>query len=247
MKIDTDVLAVLSTATLDGNSLVLVGQLDRRLYEKTNKVLEAAGGKWNRKAKAHVFDTPANDRLEQILLSGAVEVPKDDFEFFPTPPDLAHYLVSLAHIEPGERALEPSAGQGAIAAVMVEAGAEVDCYELMGANAEALAAAGMRVRQVDFLAVEPQPLYSVIVMNPPFSRGRDIQHVLHAHRFLQPGGRLVAVMAAGASFRQDRRAVAFREAVLRLGGEMCPLPEDSFKASGTGVNTLVALLPAGDL
>ena len=56
MRIDDDVLAVLSRSTVVGSSLVIPDQLDRKLYVKTNKVLEAAGGKWNRKARAHVFD-----------------------------------------------------------------------------------------------------------------------------------------------------------------------------------------------
>lgn len=47
-------------------------------------MLEAAGGKWNRKARAHVFAADASDRMDQIILSGAVEVPKDEFNFFPS-------------------------------------------------------------------------------------------------------------------------------------------------------------------
>ena len=35
---------------------VIVQQLDRNDYVKVNKALEALGGKWNRKAKAHLFD-----------------------------------------------------------------------------------------------------------------------------------------------------------------------------------------------
>ena len=59
-------------------------QLDRNMYQRTNKVLEAAGGKWNRKAQAHLFDDDAFTRIDQIILTGQVEVPKDEFNFFPT-------------------------------------------------------------------------------------------------------------------------------------------------------------------
>ena len=45
MKIADDVLAVLSAAETNGNKLLLVGQLDRKMYVKANEVLEAAGGK----------------------------------------------------------------------------------------------------------------------------------------------------------------------------------------------------------
>lgn len=56
MRVDDEVLAVLSRAETNGFELKLTGQLDRKLYERTNKVLEAAGGKWSRKAKAHIFE-----------------------------------------------------------------------------------------------------------------------------------------------------------------------------------------------
>ena len=42
MRVDNAVLAVLSVAATEGNQLFLTGQLDRKLYEKTNKVLDAA-------------------------------------------------------------------------------------------------------------------------------------------------------------------------------------------------------------
>lgn len=44
MNVSSDVLDVLSNAVINENALVLVGQLNRDLYVKTNKVLEAAGG-----------------------------------------------------------------------------------------------------------------------------------------------------------------------------------------------------------
>lgn len=56
MNIDSKVLDVLGNSTMDGNSLKLTGQLDRSLYVAVNKVLELAGGKWNRKSQSHLFD-----------------------------------------------------------------------------------------------------------------------------------------------------------------------------------------------
>lgn len=245
MKIDQDVLAVLSVAEVNGAALLLTGQLDRKLYERTNKVIEAAGGKWNRKAKAHVFDADAADRIDQMILSGEVEVPKDEFNFFPSPPAVVARLLSLADVRAGMRVLEPSAGKGAIAYACVDLGAVVDCYELMEANFAALAG-DIRlgsVRRLDFLTQAPEPSYDRVVMNPPFLKQADIKHVMHALQFLKPGGRLVAVMSAGVSFRNDARTTAFRQLVEARGGSIKALPENSFKASGTGVNTVIAVVP----
>lgn len=247
MKVDTEVLAVLSRATVEAKAVVLNGQLDRKLYERTNKVLEAAGGKWNRKARAHVFDTDADTRIEQIILTGDVVVPQD-FGYFPTPPAVVSRLLDLADIEPGMTVLEPSAGKGAIAFAVaaVASGVCVDCVELLDQNVAALAD-DMRLgslQHCDFLTVTPTPIYDRVVMNPPFEKQADIRHVLHALKFLKPGGLLVSVMASSVVFRDNKLTADFRALVNARGGALEALPEGSFKASGTGVNTVIVVIPA---
>lgn len=46
------------------------------------------------------------------------------------------------------------------------------------------------------------------------------------------------------TYRQDKRAVAFRELVTAHGGTIEPLPEDAFKASGTSVRTVLITIRA---
>lgn len=84
MKIDDEVMAVLSTMTTTGAEARIESPITRALYVKTNKVLEALGGKWNRKAGAHLFRDDAASVLESALLSGEV-VTARDIGFFPTP------------------------------------------------------------------------------------------------------------------------------------------------------------------
>ena len=246
MLIDNEVLAVLSRATVSGKALTLTGQLDRKLYERTNKALEAAGGKWDRKAKAHLFAADAAERVEQMLATGQVEVPKDEFNYFPSPPAVVARLLELADIKRGVRLLEPSAGRGAIALACADAGAVVDCYELMEANAEALAALGradIGVTRADFLSVAPAAAYDRVVMNPPFMKQLDIKHVLHALKFLKPSGLLVSVMASSVTFRDNKLTQDFRDLVRERGGDIEALPNESFKASGTSVNTVIVTIP----
>ena len=45
-------------------------------------------------------------------------------------------------------------------------------------------------------------------MNPPFDHGADIRHIDHARRKLNPGGRLVAICAAGPRQRERFEAIA---------------------------------------
>lgn len=246
MKVSTDVLQVLDRAETDGPRLVLTGTLDRKLYLDTAKVLEAAGGKWNRKAKAHLFDGDAADVIEAVILTGEITSAKQQFGYFPTPAPIVAQLIDLADIQPGMRVLEPSAGRGAIALAAARAGAVVDCVEIQPDHANALVANRERNITVitgDFLTTDPQPAYDRVVMNPPFAKDADLIHVKHAWEALKPGGRLVAVMSAGVTFRQTNRAVAFRSRLDALGGTLHPLPDGSFKESGTGVNTVIAVLP----
>ena len=243
MRVDQEVLTVLSRASIEGNALTLVGQLDRKIYERTNKVLEAAGGKWNRKAKAHVFDGSAADTIEQIILTGEITVPQD-FGYFPTPAPIVARLLGIADIKPGMLALEPSAGQGNIAN-QVAGIAEVDCVELLPKNVAALRAAGLarEVVEGDFLTIAPAPIYDRVVMNPPFGKQADIKHVLHALRFLKPDGLLVSVMAAGVLFRDNRLTTEFRGLISARGGEIEECPEGAFREAGTMVRTVIVTIP----
>lgn len=242
MKVDNTVLEVLSNAQTEDCHLRLVGSLDRKLYEKTNKVLEAAGGKWNRKEKAHVFEGDASDAIEQIILTGEITIPQN-FGFFPTPNPVVARLIELAEIEPGMAFLEPSAGMGNIAYELAKHGS-VHCIELLTPNIEALTGTLSSVQQADFLEVEPEPKYDRVVMNPPFAKQADIKHVLHAFKFLKPGGRLVSVMSAGVTFRQDRLTQEFRTLVLASKGLIEELPDAAFKESGTLVKTVIVAMEA---
>jgi predicted RNA methylase len=246
MKVDTEVMALLSAARTDGNKLYITGgQLERGLYARLDKTLKAAGGKWNTKAKAHLFADDAAEAIENIILTGEIAVPKD-FGFFPTPGPVVDRLLEFAQLDNGMSALEPSAGQGAIASALAIAGLEVDCVDLLPENAKHLEQLPLRsVRCADFLSIEPEPIYDRVVMNPPFDKKRsDIHHVLHALRFLKPRGLLVAIMPTGVIFREDALSRDFRGIVSSRSGSIVNLPDASFKTFGTMVNTCVAIIPA---
>ena len=80
-------------------------------------------------------------------------------------------------------------------------------------------------------------IYNVFVMNPPFSHGQDIDHVLHAYKCLGEGGRIVAIMAEGTFYRSDKKATQFRSWFDEVCGQAEKLPDDTFKESGANVKT----------
>ncbi len=248
MKVDDAVLNVLSNAQTDGALLKLVGQLDRALYARTNKVLEAAGGKWNRKLQAHAFDGDAAEAMEQIILTGQVASTKtkaQQFAYFPTPANVAARVIELAEIEPGMLVLEPSAGRGALAFPAAAAGATVDCVELMDENFISLFGDDRlgKVQQADFLSIAPSPLYARVVMNPPFDKQADIRHVTHALNFVKSGGLLVAIMSSSVTFRDNKLTTDFRALIRESGGDIEAIEDGAFKESGTMVRTVIVTLP----
>lgn len=242
-QIDEKTLTILSRVTVQGNTIFLTcGQLDRKQYQAVNAVLENMGGKWDRKAKGHVYNEDPTDALEQVLLTGEITPPKK-YGYFPTPPELAKRVVELAQIGTGHRILEPEAGRAGIAGeIPLWAVAELDCVELLPDNVAWLKAHGYNVIHAgDFLTLTPNPIYDRIVMNPPFERQQDIDHVQHALKFLKPRGRLVSIMSAGVAFRENKKTLSFQE-LLEKHGWMERNPEGTFKESGTMVNTVTVVL-----
>ena len=122
-KIPENVLNVLGECRADGNLLYLPSvQLDRKTYTEVNKVLENMGGKWNRKAKAHVFaeDDDVAEMLENVLLTQEVKDLKREYQFFPTPRAVAERMCEMAEIDSASEVLEPSCGNGQLADVIWE-------------------------------------------------------------------------------------------------------------------------------
>lgn len=173
-----------------------------------------------------------------------------DLNYFVTPEPLAKHLVDLADLGSlGHRCriLEPSAGEGAIVKAIRSRlyGAKITAVELDYARAGTLRqvfGGDVSVVKADFLDFKPNSPYPRIIANPPFSDGRDAEHILHMLKLLAPGGVLVSVAGAGVMFRTDRVYVELRGAVAALGGTISPLPEDSFKESGTSVSSCVILV-----
>jgi hypothetical protein len=156
-------------------------------------------------------------------------------QLFPTPPDLAARVIELADIRPSHSVLEPSAGTGALLdAIGPRSG--VVAVEVNHRLAETLRTRHPHaaIHCADFLALNGElGQFDRIVMNPPFERAADIEHISHALTKLAPGGRLVAICANGPRQRE------------RLG-EVCTqwidLPPGTFKEQGTNVNAAIVVI-----
>ena len=238
MRISPEILKVMSTWQVNRNQLVLPDQLDRKLYVEVNKVLEILGGKWDRKAKAHIFEGDPAEKIDEAMLTGEITDSKKEFNFFPTPTLLADKLAKMAEIEERHSVLEPSAGKGAIAwAVQRLFGKFPVCVEIDPMNALELIDKGMAVHVQDFLDFKQN--FDRIVANPPFTRQQDVQHISYMYDLLNPGGVLVSMAGTGWTFRKNDLSIEFRKWLALKGAEITDVPEGVFKESGTMIRTCI--------
>jgi predicted RNA methylase len=247
-RVPDHVLAMLEEMEANGTLLHMhPRKLARSDYEDMNRVVTALGGQWKGgKTKAHVFP-PGTDvaaLVDTVLATGRYEDPKDA-DFVETPVRLASSMADRGRVRKGSDVFEPSAGLGRIARAARSVGGVVKCVELSQIRAKQLEADGFPVICADFLTLRPateEGDYDVVLMNPPFSKQQDIQHVRHAYRFLRVRGRLVAIMSAGVLFRQNKKTVEFREWVESLDGEIEELPDGTFANEGTMVRAVIVTI-----
>lgn len=159
---------------------------------------------------------------------------KVGIDFFPTPSALAKRMCEMAGLaDLGDsvqefRCLEPEAGNGMIADQIRDFGVEPVVCEISDSLSAILLAKGFPLVGRDFLEYAPEQPFSAVIMNPPFSGNRDIEHVRHARSMLAPGGHLVAIVGAGAMQRSGTVETAFREWLDSQHAEVEKLPEGTF-------------------
>lgn len=251
--IPSDVLDVLKQSRIEGTTLYLPGeQLERSLYERVNKVLVALGGKWNRKLKGHLFAVDPRTLYGQAVDQGTYVDRKKVLQFFETPADIARRMAERARIKITDLILEPSAGHGALIAALDQnhPGAYVMAVDIDEENYRVLRERFPTITVIcaDVLAWvrDREAVFDIVLMNPPFHGGQDIEHVRAAWNLLRTGGPLVAILGEGAFIQQNKRAKAFRQWLedIRAQGER--LPPGTFKESGTNVATRMIWATKGD-
>ena len=185
----------------------------------------------------------AGDALRSFALSR-------DLAFYPTPPAVVSALRNHLHARDGMRVLEPSAGEGHIAADLVRCGMIVHAIEVHPERAR-LCEQAMRlasrlrvppepVQVANFLQVPARPDFDAVVMNPPFCGTHWMAHVRHAFDFLKPGGRLLAVLPATAELGESTKHDEFRAWLSRVADyRFHDLPPESFASSGTRISTSI--------
>lgn len=239
--------ADVATARADGRLQECPGGLGFYLGEPP-ETRDEAKDRTHREYVAAKEETKSDfDAMRETLKAGVKMVSAP--QLFPTPPALAARMVELARLCDGDRVLEPSAGTGAILAAMrepvnaLQGGVAAVAVELNTSLCDQLrrhfvceAPFQVEVVNGDFLQFNGSlGKFDRVLMNPPFERGADIEHILHARHMLKEGGKVIAICANGP--RQ-------REALQPIAEHWEDLPAGTFKDQGTNVNTALVVLTA---
>lgn len=166
--------------------------------------------------------------------------------YHPTPPEVGSLMLQYAEIKDGMEVLEPSAGNGSLAdLIRSNYRVNLTCFEIAPVLQQVLTLSGFNVAGPDFLrsGMDHLERYDRIIMNPPFSKGRDIAHVRQAYKCLKFGGRLVAIMSEGVFFRKDASADVFRNWLKGgQGYQVHDLQAGAFKKSGTNIKARIVVI-----
>ncbi len=182
--------------------------------------------------------------------------------FFPTPPALVTRMLSLVPIRSHDLVLEPSAGKGDIAdsvRPLLYPENLVHVCEINHTLTEILIKKGHLHVGYDFLQYDGSSVdnsspaqsipnifsrYNVILMNPPFEHGQDMDHVQHAYSLLAENGMLVSLVSSACFFRNDKKTAAFRSWLQSTRVEIHDVEARSFTNAfrSTGVNCKIIVI-----
>lgn len=180
---------------------------------------------------------------------------QEGIDYFPTPEPIGFKMVEWLGLKPGDRALEPSAGHGAISRyfgaetrnTIVEPSPELATLAKMRLNGGTTA----KVVEGRFEDLDIHNKYEGIVMNPPYGVGGKTayEHVAKAFDHLTDGGRLIAIVPDGAAANKrlenwlngDGTKANPGQSNAALLSEI-KLPQVTFNRAGTSVATKILII-----
>ncbi|WP_196160837.1 class I SAM-dependent methyltransferase [Reinekea sp. G2M2-21] len=236
------------------NTVTVTEQLHSKLYAQVKNVINRLGGKWQgQKGYFQFVGRPAEELIARALETGTRRLNK--FHYYPTPKSVFDFIVewtSLNYVgcsDSPTRVLEPSCGEGGLITEL-QALAEkdgrnfqIEAYEIDPLNALMAEQTGVKVTLANFLEVEPEPVFDLVVMNPPFDNISYIDHIQHAQKFLAPHGVLISVVPTNFITRwvnNDQCRWLMERAAMQRGSTLDPqdyFGKNTFK--GVSINTTV--------
>ena len=247
---DDPILQNISLMTPEGNRLLLPTDVVFENYNDVKKTLTQCLGKY--KNNAFEFPVPA-DVVQRKILTGEIKNLKQELQFFGTPPKVGQQLIDqiIGMMGPGYRMLEPSAGQGALIPLLQDfrPDMEITAIEYSEINYAVLQSRGYNEKVTlmhgDFLATTVNELggqFDLIIANPPFNKGQEIDHIMHMWKFLKAGGQLISMSSPSFKSNTNKKYTAFNEWLNDREAMSFPVGAGAFKSSGTNIETYIHVI-----
>jgi 16S rRNA G1207 methylase RsmC len=137
--------------------------------------------------------------------------------------------------------LEPSAGIGFLADKISEnfKGAIIDCIELNEEKYNVLKNNFPNAIHGDFLKVDIQKKYDLIIAAPPFKGNIDLAHIMKMYELLQPTGRMVSLTSPYWLTNNEPLQLEFRNWLKDKWHKIKMLPDMSFSERNKTVPTAI--------
>lgn len=194
-----------SIAFDDSHTVRLTEIIAPKAFTQLNTLFKRLDGKWDSSADVFRFTRNAEALVERILNLGTRAV--NAFHLYPSNDHVFNFMkeyTALSYVGAGRKepikVLEPSIGLADLALRLRkfadDEGRQFDIkgYDIDPLNVMLCEENGFDVDCTDFLDVQPEPIYDLVIMNPPFDKSLFIEHIRHAHKFLTPTGELIAVI-----------------------------------------------------
>lgn len=234
---------------LEGNAILL--PQDIRFSVESYSILKQlfinATGKY--KNSSFVFDSSdeAKEMFNRLLDGENINV-KKLLQYFPTTEEASKDFLDGLDFH-GLTVFEPNGGEGYLVRKALEMGAkEVLSAEIYTKFHPALEASGATIIGEDLFNVTAEDVakVDVVVMNPPFTGGLDVKHLLHVLSIIPDHTPIYSIMSG--SLKANKTAVyeEFRNFLDSIGVPINDIDQGAFKESGTNVSSTYVHIPAKD-
>tara|TARA_R110000772_G_scaffold19922_4_gene55399 strand:+ start:1771 stop:4305 length:2535 start_codon:yes stop_codon:yes gene_type:complete len=206
-------------------------------------------GKGGKESDRQLLDITDFDRAKTYYFAKGKKTSsnksREGNDYYATPEPLGYKMAEWLDIKSDKRALEPSAGHGAIARWFPEHCNNTFIEPSYDLQSQLVINSGKaRVIQDSFENFNNHNKFEYIAMNPPFGKSGKtaMEHIdkavtMHMFRYSQEGSKLLAIVPQGNSMQ--KRLDAFYESVLFddfiMTGEII-LPSCTFSRAGTNVH-----------
>ena len=179
------------------------GVNDKHTLQQVEDIMMACGGvRANIRSHDFQFNYDFAELIPEIIRTGSLP-DKRSHQFYPTEYELAEKAAYLLGIQEGDECLEPEAGQGGLLENMPK---NTTAVEISTLQCELLKLKGYdNVINQDFIeyAATTTRRFNKILMNPPFSQERHVQHLHAAMSLLTDNGELVAILPISAKNKPE--------------------------------------------